>query len=200
MRKDTPMEKWSAGQLLAEVRRLQKRGTVEATTREADLDAELGRARAREASLLNELSAARGEADAEGIAPDEVAGKPAVAKYRRLWMRFSLAVTRLPAVRRQRGYAVAEMTVARDLVGDLQLFEADAPRGKAEVRERDRLRRMLTSPAFKTLLMRDDAWADTARVQFLSQVARAFLRPSIWTIIDKSPDEGALDRLGTVYK
>lgn len=199
MRKDTPLDKWSARQLAAEVRRLRAEAkNPDGETGELRLALE--RARTREAALLSELAAARAEADAEGIAPDEVAGKPAVAKLRRTWRRFTDAVLRLPTVAAKEGFLAARLVVAKELVPDLVVFEADAPRGDIEARDRDRLRRLLDNPAYVNLLMAPSEWADVARIQFLSQAARAYLRPTVWKLYEHAPDEGVLDRGGTVYK
>jgi hypothetical protein len=168
---------------------------------QARLDAEESeRARAREGHLLDELEAARGNAEATGLAGEEIAGKPALAKYRRKWSEFSDAVLRLPrvAVEEGRSYALGE--IARKLDADLRLFELDAPRGETEARERDRLRRFLDDPAFAAILMEPAPWADLFRRQFLSNAARVYLRPSLWRIYGRAPDEGAMDRLGTVIK
>lgn len=199
MKPKTPMEKWSARQLLAEVRRLEGERKHPRKASD-DLRDQLERARAREAILLSELAAARAEADSEGIAPDEVGGKPAVAKLRRTWARFTDAVLRLPAVAAREGFNAARLVVARQLVPDLVLFEADAPRGDIEARERDRLRRLLDNPAYVNVLMVPSDWADVARIQFLAQAARAFLRPTVWKLYEHAPDEGVLDRQGTVFK
>jgi hypothetical protein len=192
-------DKSSAGQLWGEVQRL--RALRSNPSREtSELREELERARARETYLMSELSAAQSAGAEDGIAPDEVAGKPAVAKFRRIFRKFSDAVLRLPATYRRHGHATAEMVIAKTLVADLELFELDAPRGTVESRERHRLRAMLVSPAFKALLMRDEPWAEHARIQFLNGVARSFFRPSVWRSYQHSPDEGAIDKWGTVVK
>lgn len=199
MKPKTPREKWSAAQLLAELKRVEKERSSP-DGRIAELEAEAERARTRESALLSELAAARGEADADGIVPDEVGGKPAVAKLRRAWGRFSDAVLRLPTVAAKDGFNAARLVVAKQLVPDLLVFEADAPRGEIESKERDRLRRLLDNPAYVALLMTPSDWANAVRIQFLAQAAHAFLRPTVWRLYENAPDEGALDTKGTVWK
>jgi len=192
-------ERSSSRQLWEELQKV-RRYKGEPTQESVDLRAEVERMRVREASLLNQLAAATGEASTEGIAPNEAGGKPSLAKYRLLWRKFTDAVFRLPAVRNEKGWLAAQRSIATDLVGDLQLFELAEPRGPIEARLRVRIRRHLTSPAFQAVLMRDEPWADTMRVQFVVQAAYAFYRPALWKLNERAPDEGVLDRYGTVYK
>jgi hypothetical protein len=159
------------------------------------------RASAREEALLKELAAARDEARSLGVAGERVAGKPAVADFRRTWERFAGAVLRLPDTRRQEGMKGVRLVVASDLLADLYLLSLGPPRGVTEARERDRLRRVLETPSFLAVLSRDEPWADRLRVLFLSQVARTYFRPSVWRAYEEaSSDVPAADKWGTVYK
>ena len=168
--------------------------------RVAELASEIERGHAREEALLNELAAARTEATDAGIGGISVAGKPAIAKFRAAWGKFADAVLRLPDVRQQAGLSAVRVVVAKDLVADLRLFELDAPRGRIEARERDRLRRLLDHPAMLDVFSNSASWAQYFRVLFLSQVVRSYVRPSVWRTYEKASDEGIRDTLGTVYK
>lgn len=185
-----PTDKWSARQLLELLRR-----------REAETpDEESERLRARVEELSIELRAAR-EANVQGVAGDRVAGKKSVADLRTgTWRRFSNAVERLPIVRRSEGMREVRMRIASDLIPDLYLLGLEPPKGTVEARERDRLRRCLDHPAWQALLSRPDASADRLRILFLSQVARAYLRPSIYAVYENGSEDAKVDRWGEVIK
>lgn len=185
-----PTEKWSSRQLVR---------YIEAHEGETRGESE-GRARAREEALLKELVAARGEAQG-GVAGQRVAGRPALAQYRReTWARFALAVERLPSVRATEGMAGVRLAVASELLPDLYMLGLTPARGPVEATQRDEIRRVLDSPAFVAVLARDDPWADHLRVLFLSETARRYFRPSVWAVYEHGSDELKADRWGTVVK
>lgn len=187
----------SARQLWAEVERLRGSGDDE---RVAELTTEVERARAREAGLLSELGAARAQASSSGVAAESVAGKPALAKARDAWGRFADAVLRLPETRAAEGFDRVRVAVAKNLVADMELFDLAWPRSRSEARERDRLRRFLTNPAWLDAMSDPHPAHDLMRSLYLAQVVRAYFRPSVWRIYEKASDEGIRDGLGTVYK
>lgn len=192
-------ERSSARELWAELKR-RERLKAEPSAELDELRGDIERAHARENLLSSELAAARADASDAGISDESIAGKPAIAKYRREWKRFANAVLRLPRVRQTEGFYAVRIAVAKELDADLALFELDAPRGEIAARERDRLRRQLDTPAFVAVMARPETWADYQRLLFLSQVVRAYFRPSVWRVYDRATDEGALDRYGTVFK
>lgn len=187
--KGEPDERWSSRQLLAYI----ERRRIETPSEEAE------RLRARVEAQSTELTALR-TAAASGVAGKRVAGKAALADFRReTWRKFSDAVLRLPETRRTLGMAGVRLAIASELDADLYLLGVTAPRGNVEARERDRLRRILDSPPFAALLSRADGWADRLRVLYLSQTARAFYRPSVWAVYERASEDHA-DRWGNVDK
>lgn len=192
--------KSSARQLWAEIERLRARESATDVERDAAQAAEIERAHARATHLQDELEAARGSAEAVGLAEEEFAGKPAIAKYRQAWARLTDAIWRLPTVAVEQGERAARNAIAARLDADLRLFELDAPRSESEARERDNLRRRFDDPAFAALLMDPAPYADGFRRQCVSALTRVYFRPAIWRLYGRAPDEGAIDKLGTVYK
>lgn len=193
------LDKWSHRQLVAEVERLRREaGTTPADAAKAE--SEDARLRARVAVLTRRLAEAGDDAAFRGIALEQFAGRPALAKLRRAWTEFVAAVERLPDHRAAFGMAEVRARVAAELVPDLYLMGLTPPRSAGEAAERDQLRRYLDDPAFVAVMARPEPWASRLRTEFVSAVARTYLRVSVWRTFDRGTDEGALDKKGNVYK
>lgn len=196
-------ERSSSAQLWAEVKRLRKHqadphgADAEETV---ELKALLERTRAQASAALDENAALRMAASDEGIAHDELAGKPALAKYRRTWTEFADAVARLPDTLRKFGMGAVADDCAIDLSADLDVFELDAPRGAVAAALRDRLRRQLTHRGFQASLAASDGAGAYHRRTFLSMVARYFFRSSVQKVYHEAAEEAKADRWGTVMK
>ncbi len=155
---------------------------------------ELERTRARAVTAEENYRAANVEAD-EGVAGESVAGKPALAKFRRqTWRKLATAVVNLPAWRQRHGWTETRLIVATHLAADLYTLGLTAPRSVDEARDRDRLRRLLTSRAFLHHFSGSAPGDGILRELWLEQVARAYYRPSVYATFDRAADEGVLDR------
>ncbi|MCI4320526.1 MAG: hypothetical protein L3K23_10445 [Thermoplasmata archaeon] len=194
-----PPERWSAGMLIDEVKRLRAEGTGSVDDRVRQVSDKYERARGDVERLSKELAAARGLRPT-GIAGERVAGKRALSEFRQTWREFTDAVVNLPEIRAAYGMDGVRLVVATDLIPDLYLLGLTAPRGSIDARERDRLRRILDSPSLVAIMARPEAWADRMRTLFLSQAARSFFRASVWAVYEHASDEGRIDRYGTVVK
>lgn len=208
-----PLEKWPSAMLVEEIKLLRKERTAEnpargptraaraASAERDELVESLERAGTRTRYVEAELRAAREEAAAEGLGSDEIAGKPALAKYFSTWNRFVSGIWNLATVRAQ--YGMPGVRVAQErLMRYAFTLSVVGPRGEWEAGEGDRIIRTIQDDAFIGVLAWGVDWSDRFVVRFLKQASRALYRPSVWAIYEKSSEMGTVDRYGgaTVMK
>ncbi len=201
-----PMEKWPREMLIQEVMDLRrnaekaKEGGPSDAERQELVDS-LERAQARTQYVERELRALREDAAAQGFGADEIAGKPALAKYFSTWEQFKNAVWNLANVRRAHGMEGVEMVQER-LMRMLFTLGVVGPRGDWEAGMDDLVIRGVQDKAFVGVLAWGEPWSDRFVARYLRVAAKTVYRRAVWAIYEKSSEMGAVDRYGgaTVVK
>lgn len=142
---------------------------------------------ARNDRLTAEVSQLRAETETQGVAGEDVAGRVAIARFRRqTWERLAEATMRLPFTVRRVGWGRTRLLAIAELLPDLNTLMLARPHSKEEAEFRRFVKHFITDPAKLAVLVRPTSEGEAMRGLFLEMAALYIYEPAIAKLFERS--------------
>ncbi len=162
-------------------------GMVEMAARIAEMERDLTYSNARNERLSAELAQSRAERETEGVAGESVAGRIALAQFRReTWENLAEAVVRLPQSVIEMGWDRIKTMVSAELLPDLHTLMLGRPRSTQEATYRTYLEHFLTDPSKLAVMVRPTPEGGAMRRLFLELASKYIYAPAVSKLFERS--------------